>query len=38
MYVVSTNSQLPADEIQRFRRTKLTANKVLRMVKFFGDC
>ena len=34
LYVVSTNSQLTADEIQRFCRTQLTAYKVPRMVKF----
>ena len=37
LYVVSTNSQLTADEIQRFCRTQLTAYKVPRMVKFLQE-
>jgi long-chain acyl-CoA synthetase len=34
LYVVSTNPQLTADEIQRFCRRQLTAYKVPHMVKF----
>jgi long-chain acyl-CoA synthetase len=34
LYVVSTNPQLMADEIQRLCRRQLTAYKVPRMVKF----